>query len=86
MKQTPPILLSVSDIQNEFYTYTRLYAGYNFETNQPLNPYLVDRILTFLHSYEKDNPGTTFETALDSYLLFSRSSPIFYSLKYHTLG
>ena len=71
MKQIAPVLLSVSDAENRFYTYTRLYAGYNFETNQPLDPYLADRISAFLQSYKNDNPGTTFETALDSYLLFS---------------
>ena len=51
LKQIAPILLSVSDMQTKFYTYTRLYAGYNFETNQPLDPYLVDWISAFLQSY-----------------------------------
>ncbi len=71
MKQIASIFLGVSDLQNKFYTYTRLYAGYDFDTNQPLDPYLADRISAFLQSYKHDNRETTIETAVGSYLLFS---------------
>lgn len=70
-EQEETVLLFVYDMPNDFYTFTRLSAGYNFDTHRPMDLGLAFGMSSFLQVYKLQNPEATLESDASSYRLFS---------------
>lgn len=71
MKHNETVLLFVRDVPNDFYTFTRLFAGYNFDTHRTMDLWLADGISSFLQVWKLQNPKANVEADARTYSLFS---------------